>query len=132
MKDRIDEFLSRATARWVAGVLARARLVAIVSVVVTFALGSFAALRLGINSDNVRMLADTFLSKIAHAEFSRYFPNLDNALLIVIDAETPALAREASQSLAASLARRSRDFTDVYIPGGGSFFERNGLLYRSA
>jgi hopanoid biosynthesis associated RND transporter like protein HpnN len=132
LKDRIDEFLSRATARWVAGVLARARLVCILSVAMALALGSFAALRLGINSDNVRMLADTIPSKIAHVEFSRYFPNLDNALLIVIDAKTPALARDASQRLAASLTRRSGDFTDVYIPGGGSFFERSGLLYRSA
>jgi hypothetical protein len=86
---------------------------------------------LGINSDNVRMLADTLPSKIAYTEFSKFFPNLDDALLIVVDGETPELARESADALEKKLAARSERFTDVYQPGGGAFFEKNGLLYRT-
>ncbi len=131
MKDRIDAFLSARVERWVAAVQRRPGLVCWGSVVLTIALGAYAALGLGINSDNVRMLADSLPSKIAYKEFSKYFPNLDNALLVVIDGETTEQTREATDKLEKALSQRSDAFTDVYVPGGGSFFERNGLLYRS-
>ena len=131
LKDRIDAFLASKAESWVNGVQPRAALVCWLSVGLTIVLGVYAALGLGINSDNVRMLADSLPSKIAYTEFSRFFPNLDDALLIVVDGENPELTRDATETLAASLAARTDDFTDVYIPGGGSYFERNGLLYRS-
>ena len=133
LKDRIDEFLSRSVARWVAGVLKRARLVSIRE---CRADRGARRLRRATARNQLRQrangLADSILAKIAHEEFSRFFPNLDDALLIVIDAETPALARESvAKPRGPSGSSAARDFTDVYIPGGGSFFERNGLLYRS-
>ena len=88
-------------------------------------------MRLLTQYDSVRLLSDRLPSKIAHAEFSKHFPNLNNALLIVIDAETPELAREATEALQKKLVERKDLFTEVYLPGGGSFFERNGLLYRT-
>jgi hopanoid biosynthesis associated RND transporter like protein HpnN len=131
MKDVIDAVLARHARRWVERVVARSRAVSIATVVLTVLLGVFAGMRLGINSDNVRMLADTLPSKIAYGEFSRFFPNLDDALLIVVDGETAELARESAVALERELAKYTDRFTDVYQPGGGSFFEKNGLLYRS-
>ena len=131
MKDKIDAFLSSRIERWVAGVERRPALVCWTSVVLTIALGTYAALGLGINSDNVRMLADSLPSKIAYKQFSRFFPNLDDALLVVIDGETTEEARDATDALEKALSQKTDSFTDVYVPGGGSFFERNGLLYRS-
>ena len=131
MKDRIDAFLASKAESWVNGVQPRAALVCWLSVALTIVLGVYAALGLGINSDNVRMLADSLPSKIAYTEFSRFFPNLDDALLIVVDGETTEQAREATEKLTEELALKTDAFTNVYVPGGGSFFERNGLLYRS-
>jgi hopanoid biosynthesis associated RND transporter like protein HpnN len=131
LKDRIDAFLAARTTRWVDAVQPRAALVCWLSVGLTIVLGVYAATNLGINSDNVRMLADSLPSKIAYTEFSRFFPNLDDALLIVVDGETTAQARDATERLTAELAKKTDAFTEVYVPGGGSFFERNGLLYRS-
>ena len=130
MKDRIDAFLERRIERWVDGVQLRASAISWASVALTLAALVHAALFLGINSDNVRMLADTLPSKIAYTEFSRFFPNLDDALLIVVDGESTEQVRDATEKLEAALAERTDLFTDVYVPGGGSFFERNGLLYR--
>lgn len=109
----------------------RAAQVAWGTILLTAALGVYAALNLGINSDNLALLSPDLPSRRNHAEFSRHFPNLENALLVVIDGETPELAREGARNLVAALQAQPERFEDVYLPGGGGFFERNGLLYRS-
>ncbi len=131
MKDRIDAFLSSRVERWVDGVQRRPSLVSWTSLLLTLAAFVPIVMGLGINSDNVKILADTIPAKIAHTAFSKHFPNLDDALLIVIDADDTEAAREAADTLREALSNRSDAFDDVYVPGGGSFFERNGLLYRS-
>jgi len=131
LKDRLDAFLSHRIERWVEAIQPRASLVAWLSVAITVALGVYTAFGLGINSDNVRLLADTLQAKIAYKEFSRFFPNLDDALLVVIDADSAEQAREATDELTRVLAEHRDSFTAVYVPDGGAFFERNGLLYRT-
>jgi hopanoid biosynthesis associated RND transporter like protein HpnN len=76
-------------------------------------------------------MAEDIPFRIAWEEFSARFPTLDEALLVVVDAETPELARESADVLAAHLQARDDAFRDVFVPGAGEFFERNGLLYRS-
>ncbi|MEE2674738.1 MAG: MMPL family transporter [Myxococcota bacterium] len=127
----IDAHLSRAVRTWVDAVQPRARAISWMSVALTLALGTYAALELRINSDNVKIVASTLPSMVAQAEFSRFFPNLDDALLIVVDGETTEQTREAAEALVEELSGRTESFTSVYVPGGGTFFERNGLMYRS-
>ncbi|MDJ0865397.1 MAG: MMPL family transporter [Myxococcota bacterium] len=129
---RIESALARGLGRWVAFVRRHASPVAAGLLVLTLGAGVYAVLNLGINSDNVRMIADDVPSQRAQQEFSRLFPILDNALIVVIDGDAPALAREAADRLAARLRADDEHFVDVFEPGGGAFFERNGLLYRSA
>ena len=131
MKDAIDAFLSRRAQAWVDGVQPHATRICWLSVVITLLLGTYAALTLGINSNHVEMVSDELPGRVAYAEFSKFFPNLEDALLIVIDGETTEQTRQATQTLLEHLQARGDVFTDVYVPGGGSFFEQNGLLYRS-
>ncbi|MCZ6464573.1 MAG: MMPL family transporter, partial [Proteobacteria bacterium] len=131
MKSQIDEFLARVLSRWMDVVRVRARAVAVAVLLITVPIAAYTVLHLGINSDNVDLVGKNLPSKINHERFAALFPNLENALLVVIDAETPELAREAADALSAALREQTEQFTDVYLPGGGSFFERNGLLYRS-
>ena len=86
---------------------------------------------LGINSDNLSLISDNLESRQNHAAFAALFPNLEEAMLVVVDGDTPAQAREASDALAARLAEQTDTFKHVYVPGGGSFFEEHALLYRS-
>jgi len=97
----------------------------------TLGLAFYAATHLGINSDNTAMVGEDLASRRNHEAFAALFPNLEHALLIVVEGETPELARDAADGLTAGLRSRPDSFTDAYIPGGGSFFERAGLLYRS-
>jgi hopanoid biosynthesis associated RND transporter like protein HpnN len=105
--------------------------VATVCVATTLALLVYIFFQLGINSDNLSLVSDSLESRRNHAEFAALFPNLEEAMLIVIDGETPALARDATNALASALAEQTESFKRIYVPGGGAFFEDHALLYRS-
>jgi len=90
-----------------------------------------AALRLGVNADPQALLDPDLPFQQRDREFARHFPVLNNALLVVVDAESGEQARDAATLLAERLRARTDRFTDVYVPGTGPFFERNALLYRS-
>ena len=59
----------------------------------------------------------------------RAFPQRDQALLVVVEADAPELADAAANRLAAALKQHPREFSAVSQPAGGAFFEHNGLLF---
>ncbi len=126
-----NDLLTNALTGWVHAISRRPRTVVIATGLLTLGLAFYAATHLGINSDNVRLISKDLASRKNHEAFAALFPNLEHALLIVVEGETPELARDAANALTAELRTRPKTFTDAYIPGGGSFFERTGLLYRS-
>jgi len=128
--DRFEEALGRALLRWTRFVDGRARSVLGLIGVTTVALLVYAALNLGINSDNVSLIAEHIEARQNYLEFARSFPNIENVMLVVVDGETPEVAREATHTLRDALADRPDLFREVYIPGAGPFFEKHGLLYR--
>jgi hopanoid biosynthesis associated RND transporter like protein HpnN len=123
--------LDAALDAWVGFVERRARLVVWTVLVVTLGSLGWAATHLGVNSDNIRMLGEDLPVRQRHDEFARVFPNLTNALLVVIDGPTPEATRRTAEALASRLAAQPDRFRDVFRPGSGTFFERNGLLFRS-
>jgi hypothetical protein len=131
VKRRFDELIGRILTRWVGLVLANATWVVGAVLVLALVLLGYTVAFLGINSDNLSLLSEDVPSRRALDEFAELFPILNNALLLVVDAETPELARDAASQLSAQLGQQTDRFTNVFIPGGGDFFEHNGLLYRS-
>jgi hopanoid biosynthesis associated RND transporter like protein HpnN len=127
----MDEVVGHALRGLIERVHAHAALTVSVVLVLTLVLGVYTAFNLGVNSNNLELISADLPSRVNHAAFSEHFPNLENALLVVIDGETPELAREGAEKLEAGLRTRPDRFEDVYLPGGGTFFEQNGLLYRS-
>ncbi|WP_233866136.1 MMPL family transporter [Paraburkholderia adhaesiva] len=59
----------------------------------------------------------------------RAFPQRDQALLVVVEADVPEFADAAANKLAAALRENAREFSAVTQPAGGPFFEHNGLLF---
>ncbi|MEM7409401.1 MAG: MMPL family transporter [Myxococcota bacterium] len=128
---QLDAWLGVRLAGWVDGVRERAVAVVWACLLATVVLGVYAAFGLRINSDNLALLSEDIPARRNHAAFAELFPNLESALFVVVDGATPELAREAAEDLEARLAARPDDFQAVYRPGGGEFFGRHGLLYRS-
>lgn len=59
------------------------------------------------------------------------FPGRSQTTLAVVQAPAPELADEAANVLAAQLATQPALYSSVSRPEGGTFFEKNGLLYLS-
>jgi hopanoid biosynthesis associated RND transporter like protein HpnN len=78
------------------------------------------------------MLSERLEWRRAFLEYEREFPQLGDEIQIVIDAVTPEAAEEAQRKLARRLRRRSDLFESIFVPGGGAFYEQNGLLYFEA
>ena len=57
------------------------------------------------------------------------FPQSTQAILAVVDAPTPELANAAATALTEQLSQQGGLFRSVEELGGGSFFEREGLLF---
>ncbi|MEO5866348.1 MAG: MMPL family transporter [Sphingomonas sp.] len=57
------------------------------------------------------------------------FPQLRDAMLVVVDGATPELAEQAAATLAAKMAADAKHFRAVSRPDGGDFFAREGLLF---
>jgi hypothetical protein len=95
----------------------------------TVVLFYYTANNLGINTDTAEMLSETLPFRRNYSAFKKAFPQYDDAMLIVIDADTPEVAQDASTALAAQLQQRTDLFFLVYLPGSDSFFQKHGLLY---
>jgi len=127
----LEHVLSGPLCGWVRGVRRRPRLVLLACAVLTLVALAAAVTRLGIDSDTIELFPADLPARQNHDAFVALFPDLENALLLVVDAETPELSREAAGRLVAALGKDSANFEDAYLPGGGAFFEQNALLYQS-
>ncbi len=88
--------------------------------------------RLGMHVDPLAMLREDAPYRKLRDAFYEAFPGERDQLLLVVDAPTPDAARDAAVALERKLAEHPELFASVERAGGGSFFERHGLLYRSA
>jgi hopanoid biosynthesis associated RND transporter like protein HpnN len=131
VKEAFEARAARWLCAWVDFVVRNARAVVALAALLTLGFGAYAALHLRVNSDNLRLIAEDLPFMQRHREFARSFPILSNVLIVVIDGENPEVARDAADALAGALAARPERFRDAFLPGGGAFFERYGLLYRS-
>jgi hopanoid biosynthesis associated RND transporter like protein HpnN len=124
-----ESAVGRACARWIAAVDRRPGRVLAALLAVTAGLGLYAARHLGIDADTRALINQRLPFQVRQRELTETFHTLGDGILVVIDADSPAAAHRAADALAARLEAQSDLFTQVDIPGGGPFFERNALLY---
>jgi hopanoid biosynthesis associated RND transporter like protein HpnN len=77
------------------------------------------------------MISDKLPYRKLEKEFQHAFPQFKETIVVVIDADTPEAARLYRDKIAERLKKEPSLFKEVYAPGSGDFFERNGLLYLS-
>ncbi len=122
--------IDRALVVWVRITLRHRRLVIWSFTATTLALLVYTALELGVNASHTALLSDDLEFWQQYTEFAEAFPIVDETLFVVVDADSALRARRSTQALADRLEATS-SFTSVYVPGGGEYFEKHGLLYLS-
>jgi hopanoid biosynthesis associated RND transporter like protein HpnN len=90
---------------------------------------SYAYMYLGINTNTTEMLAADVPFQEAREHYKQTFPQNTDSILLVVEARTPEMAYAAVKNLDGRLRNEPEHITSVYTPLGGSFFERNALLY---
>jgi hopanoid biosynthesis associated RND transporter like protein HpnN len=107
----------------------RPGVVLLVCVVLSIAAGGLVARDLGVLSETDELFDAALPFRQNRIEFHRAFPQLEDRVLVVVDAPTDTRARDAARWLATELRADPARFQDVFTPGDGPFFSRNGLLY---
>jgi hopanoid biosynthesis associated RND transporter like protein HpnN len=84
-----------------------------------------------INANLGDMVSDKLHFRRVEKAFRNAFPELTNTIVVLIEAETPEHAQYVGDLMANRLKSETHLFKTVYLPGGGDFFEKNGLLFMS-
>lgn len=106
-----------------------AGLVCVLALLAVALAGTFTATHFRMSTDTTRMVSPELPWRKQQAAFQKKFPQPANQILIVIDSATPELAQQASKALQAELGTHKDLILSLREPGGGPFFEQNGLLF---
>lgn len=90
-----------------------------------------AAGRFEMTTDTAALISPDVPWRQQERAMERAFPQLADAMLVVIDGKTPELAEDAAARLSARMAADKAHFRRVSRPDGGDFFAREGLLFQS-
>ncbi|MBB4286674.1 MMPL family transporter [Roseospira goensis] len=123
--------IARLIAAWVEGARRRRWTVLAVALVLTALSLWAAATRIGVSTDTSAMLDPDLPFQQQNRALKDAFPQFGGELVIVLDADTAALADDAARRLTAALRARDDLLAFVSDLAGDPFFRRNGLLFLS-
>ncbi|RMH34901.1 MAG: hypothetical protein D6690_09675, partial [Nitrospirae bacterium] len=106
-----------------------ARWIALGTLLLTVPLALFTLQHLRLDTDTSNMIDPTLPYRQLNAELDRAFPQLDDLIIAVIEAETAEQAEALANRYASELQRHAELFQFIDQPGQGPFFDQHGLLY---
>ncbi|TAJ82352.1 MMPL family transporter [Reyranella sp.] len=89
----------------------------------------YAASHFAMTTDTAELISTKHEWRQRELAYEAAFPSLQRLTIVVIDGATPELAEDAATRLSKALAGNPKLFHSVRRPDGGSFFDRNGLLF---
>lgn len=126
----IRDYTRRLLGRWVRLIVSHPALAAAAMAILTISMLFYSVLNFRINTDLNGMISENLPFRKQELAYSKAFPELSDTIVVVIDAASADLASSTRQLLAQRFSRE-REFTRIYTPGAGEFFEKNSLLYLS-
>ena len=106
-----------------------AALVVLAGVLLTLLSVLYAAGHLGVTTNTDKMFAASLPWRQRAMEFDRQFPQFNNLLVVVINADKPEEADATADALAAKLRADPARFRDVSQPDRSAFLDKEGLLF---
>jgi hypothetical protein len=104
-------------------------LVLFAGVALAAAAGVYSHRNFAINTDVATLISPDLDWRKREIEFEKAFPGRNDSILAVVEAPTPELSRQAAAALEKKLLPQTERFTWIRRPGGGPFFDNNGLLF---
>ncbi|MGE5765608.1 MAG: MMPL family transporter, partial [Bacteroidota bacterium] len=117
--------------RWVALACRRPLLVTFLCLALAAGLAWLAAAKLTINTSTDDMLSETLPFRAQNEAVDAAFPQLVDTLTLALEGPDALSTEAAAERLAAALAAQPGVAQSVFLPEGGAFFRRSGLLYLS-
>ena len=106
------------------------RVILLAAMLVVAGVASIAA-NFAMTTDSVALISPDVGWRVNERQLDAAFPQNGDAILAVIDGDTPEIAEAAAARLSARLAADHVHFRRVSRPDGGDFFARQGLLFES-
>lgn len=85
--------------------------------------------RLGVTTDTSKMLSPRLEWKQRSDEMGRLFPQKENLLVAVVEADLPEEGQETARQLAERLGADHQHFSFANRPDANPYLERNGLMF---
>ena len=120
--------LERLTIAWVRGVRQAWIVVLLLAFVASVAAFGYVHEHLGIQTNTADMISPSLQWRQRHIDFKRHFPQFEDTLTIVVDAQSADRASQAAVLLSAALAKQDNLFQSVDLPADNEFFRRSALL----
>ena len=108
-----------------------ARLLIVVGVAFAAVSGLYTTRHFAINTDLANLISSNLPWRQRELAYEKAFPQSIETIIVVIYSPTPELTGAAASAVVDRLSGRSDLFHSVRDVAGGTFFERNGLLFLS-
>ena len=107
----------------------RPRLVVGLCALATVASATSAAMILTVDTDADRLLSPTLRVRQTNIALAEAFPELQNNLIVLVEADDADDSRAAAEELSAKLGEDPVRYPGVFLPGEDPFYEDFGLYY---
>ncbi|WP_184082436.1 MMPL family transporter [Afipia massiliensis] len=104
-------------------------LVLLAGVALAAVAGVYSHRNFAINTDVATLISPNLDWRKREIDFEKAFPGRNDSILAVVEAPTPELSRQAAAALEKKLLPQTDRFIWIRRPGGGPFFDNNGLLF---
>jgi len=104
-------------------------LVLLAGIALAAAAGVYSQRNFAINTDVAKLISPDLDWRKREIDYEKAFPGHHDTILAVVEAPTPEQARQAATVLEQKLLPQTDRFIWIRQPGGGPFFDTNGLLF---
>ncbi|WP_312261114.1 MMPL family transporter [Candidatus Igneacidithiobacillus taiwanensis] len=126
---RLGEIYMRRLCRLMQWSVQRARLVLLLYAVSVVLGGIFIATHFAVNTDTSDVLSRDLPFQQEQRAYNKIFPQDRDSIVVVLQGKDASATQAAVRRVQKWAQAQPHYFRSVYVPGGGTFFQRNGLLY---